>query len=544
MSENSINLRKLESLVDKQSLIFLGIICLSGLVIRFYYFPFDIPITLDGLGYFWYAIEIKEQMGFPETLQFPNNGWSTFLSIFYIVIPSGNFLDYMTIQKVVSVSVSVITIPIIYFLSRRFFSKSLAMISAVFFCFDPRIILNSLLGSTETLYIFLGTLTLFLFLSKRYSLICISFLIAGLMVLVRYEGVVILIPLTIMFFVKFRKKDKVILRYILLIGIFILILLPMVYIRTQTIESIRLQEGDLIGEEKFEDYKGEKFSLISTGYDGIISHSIMSPTSFYGEVLKGEDGFNDLLHIFEKGIKNLIQYFTWITIPIFIIFLPLGFYLFIKNRNHDKITIIIFLIVMCIPAFYAYSRGMQDTRYLLIMIPILSIFAASTIQKINEKINRPKILGLIIIVFLLSTSGLFLYNKQIDRDYERDSYLMSIKISDVALGVNDYYPEARYLDVSQFYKYEFPIKKKLIEFVGSRTFSMENYESLEEFILYYEDKGLTHIIFVNNETKLISLNDIESNAPFLKKEFESRDFNYKPNIAVYKIDYKIFKEMI
>ena len=64
------------------------VICLSligfvGAVIRFYYFPYDVPLTLDALSYFWYAIDISVLGQFPNNYNFPNNGWPSFLSIFF-----------------------------------------------------------------------------------------------------------------------------------------------------------------------------------------------------------------------------------------------------------------------------------------------------------------------------------------------------------------------------------------------------------------------------------------------------------------------------
>ncbi|MEM3063156.1 MAG: hypothetical protein QW303_06415, partial [Nitrososphaerota archaeon] len=58
-------------------LVLIGIL---GLLIRFYYFPYGIPIILDGYAYFWYAIDMSLLGTFPTGYSFPNNGWPALLS--------------------------------------------------------------------------------------------------------------------------------------------------------------------------------------------------------------------------------------------------------------------------------------------------------------------------------------------------------------------------------------------------------------------------------------------------------------------------------
>ena len=71
-----------------------------------YYFPYGIPITMDGLVYFKYAIDVSILDSLPQT-SLTNNGWPTFLSFFFSNVNSENFLDYMTVQRIVSISISI-----------------------------------------------------------------------------------------------------------------------------------------------------------------------------------------------------------------------------------------------------------------------------------------------------------------------------------------------------------------------------------------------------------------------------------------------------
>ena len=63
-------------------LIALGI---SGLVIRLYFFPVDVPLFGDSQGYFWYAIDTSILNQFPTGHNVTNNGWPIFLTVFFSV---------------------------------------------------------------------------------------------------------------------------------------------------------------------------------------------------------------------------------------------------------------------------------------------------------------------------------------------------------------------------------------------------------------------------------------------------------------------------
>ena len=67
----------------KRSFLCLITIGVISFVLRMYYFPYGVPITLDGLDYFSYAMELSKTGKFPEYPNFANNGWPSFLSIFF-----------------------------------------------------------------------------------------------------------------------------------------------------------------------------------------------------------------------------------------------------------------------------------------------------------------------------------------------------------------------------------------------------------------------------------------------------------------------------
>ena len=222
----------MQKLIENKSKIFsrnviicLGIIGLVGFLIRFFYFPDGIPITLDGTLYFWYANDLSISGTFPANVNIPNNGWPTFLSVFFYFFNSENFLDYMALQRYVTIIISVATIIPVFILCRKFCGNELSLLGASLFVFQPRIIENSLSGLTDPLFILLELTCLVLFLQNGFKFKYLSFAFLALACLVRYEGVVLIIPLSILF-LRINKIDKKnISRYFIAISIFLLVLL-------------------------------------------------------------------------------------------------------------------------------------------------------------------------------------------------------------------------------------------------------------------------------------------------------------------------------
>lgn len=143
-----------------------------------YYFPQGIPLSLDVLSYFFYANDVSILGKLPTGYHFPNNGWPIFISFFFSIFHSNNILDYMDLQRYLSISISVLTVIPVYFLCRRFVEKQYSLFGAVLFLLDPRLIQNSLLGDTQPLFICLGAVSLYLFFSKNMKIIYLSFGVA------------------------------------------------------------------------------------------------------------------------------------------------------------------------------------------------------------------------------------------------------------------------------------------------------------------------------------------------------------------------------
>ena len=510
---------------------FLIVIGLIGLVIRLYYLPFELPIIYDGVDYFSYAVVTSQQGQLPNGWGLTNNGWPIFLSIFFSGFNLENFLDFIHLQRYLSIIISVLTIIPVYLLCNRFIDKKYAIVGAALFLFEPRIITNSILGVTEPSFILLGTLAVFLFLSKNFRVVLISFFVLALFVMIRYEGILIVIPLLILYGIQNRKDRKSLIKIILLIGIFAITILPMSYARYEA-----------TGQE----------SIIMPVINGgmyYVSTIIIQGVPDYDDPIYGSNsGESKFLLFISLGLSSLIKYLGWVLIPTFLFFVPIGFFIILKKRDFQTITIFLFSIVLLIPAFYAYGRGIEETRYLYVIFPILCIISSLTIKKINSKFKKENLIIILIIIGILFSSIIFLDYKKIDYEHEKQAYFIAKEITNITKGINHYTPDSKWIQIAEIsnswpniplpketsYNQAFEIKK----------ISPNNYLSLEEYIKNSREKGLTHIVVNGDNGNPEFLNDVfhnEKKYSYLIKKFDSLDHNFDIQIKMYEINYTKFQ---
>lgn len=497
----------------KPIFIYIIVICVTSLFARLIIFPYDLPITLDGKEYFWYAIDMKILEQIPPNYRFPNNGWPVLLSVFYSGFDSNSFIDYMNFQRFLTVSISIITIPLIFLLCKKFVSTNYALLATIIFAFEPRVILNSILGITEPLFVLLITCMLLFLFQKKSNYIYAAFVAAALCALVRYEGLLLIIPLSISFFIKHRERKQII-KFCIAIGIFALIIIPSA--------SIRME---------------------STGSDGLTSH-ISAGVNHYQNISKtGEEGQEKLFKMFENGLKKLILYSGWISIPILWIFVPVGIFLAIKNKNPNLIILFAFSLTLLIPIFYAYTRDIQETRYFLSLLPIFCIFSSLTIKKMMEKTNSKIIVTVIIIFGITFSSMIFVDFKKMDIVGETELFDTAKIIVNISKGTNDISPVVKYYSIAILEKQEFPELRENIEILRPKIIKSDGFSTIDEYINFGKENELTHLVLDGKNENNI-LNDVylnSDNYPYLTEHFDS---SIKENkMKIFEINYKIFEKM-
>ena len=503
---------------NKKIILLLLPIGIISFLIKGYYFEPEISLNFDSLKYFFYATDISILGHLPNNYFLANNLWPIFLSVFFQLFQFENTIQYMDLQKQLSMILSTITIIPIYFLCRKFFKPKYSIIGALIFALEPRLIHNSMLGISESLYILLGTITLLFFLSSNKKLVYFSFLFVGLTTLVRAEGQMIFFAISIAFFIKFRKEKLVIPKYLLALGIFALIVTPMLTYQ------LGIEDNDTI------------FGRAA----GTISYHIQDPSE--------TDGGSGL-PFFIKGIENFSKFFIWDLIPIFILFVPIGILYFFKKIDFKKLTLILCGFSISIPAFYAYSIPLLDTRYLFMLYPIFCVISLFTIQKFSEHFTKNNIiLGLIIIVIFVSSS-IFMELKPVDNFQKFESYQILKEIVKEPKVMNLFYPEDDYLQSAVLpekwsnFKNLFSIERTDEHDIKNSIsnpitiISTNGYNSIEDYIK--ENTNLTHI-YTDQKTErpdfLKGIFENENKYKFLIKDYDSREFGYNYHVKIFRID--------
>ena len=487
------------------SLLIIGLI---GLSIRILFLHIEIPIYSDNFLYFRVAIDqITGYSSNVDTLG--NTGWPYFLSLFFRIIPSNNFMDYMVLQQFLTIGISVLTIVPIYFLSKRFVGEKFAVLSSAIFIFEPRIAQNSLFGVTEPLYIMALTISLALIFNKKYYLHCISFGILSLAILVRAEALFLLPVFFLIYFLHFKINKKSLLGTLLISIIIISILFPASVVRTDNI-----------------------------GNDGITARITQGMDHI--ENVGNENQFQ-IISIITDGIINMLKFLAWSQIPYLIFFVPLGVILIIKKMDKYEISLILVGISALIPTVYAYSFA-SDSRWIFPIYPIFCILSVISIKYLLQKTTKPKCFIIIVFSIIILSSIVYLDWKDIDKEHELEIYNLSLEITDIASGVNMFFPESSYLHVAGLTKVEnFPISSdQYLEKSTKQIWYVES-NSISEVIINGKEKGLTHLVIDNNPSRPQFILDVlmnEQDYPYLIKEFDSLKNGYNYELNIYKIDFE------
>jgi hypothetical protein len=506
--------------------VILLVICAVGFILRVVWIQHELPLTADSSGYFWYAIETSITGNFPNSecgwsCTFPNTGWSSFVSAFFMIFSFDNYVDYMNLQKYLGVIMSVITIIPMYYLSKVFIEKKYAIIATILFAFNPRIIENSISGNPEPMYIFAIVLMLYTFFQhgKNYPYITLG--IIGIISTIRYEGVLLVIPISLLYFYRYKFSKKIILKYFIAITIFLLIII-----------SWGTMKIDL------------------TGSDGITSHVSAGPT-YYSNVIDETENPNEaIINFLKTGITNMIKFLGLATLPLLTFLIPLGIYTMISKRKLSEFLILFSIVlVLLIPAFYAYSRNFQEVKYLLAIFPIFCIFSSFFIRNIIEKIKYKKsFLILFIGIIIFSTVG-FIEYKNVDDVNQVEVYEFS-KVVYSTVSITNYFSNAQYLDSMRMDSLEeFPILRNDLPTgipVLYTDYSIK-YDNIEEFIEKNKINGLTHIIVDKGNLRTEIFDDIflnENKYTYLIKIFDTFDNGYKDyHGKIFEIDYNEFYKL-
>ena len=533
----------------KNIILYLGLILTLGLILRFYYLPYDVPIVTDGFYSFVYAAKTVFEGNLPIGYGTTNTGWANFLALFFSLSDTSDPFYLMQIQRSLSVILSSLTIIPAFFIFRKFVNIRWALFGCLLLIIEPRLLMSSLEGIDYQLFFLLFVLAIALFLTKTNLTLFLSFGCIACATLVRYEGLLLLIPLSTMYFLKFKDRKSVV-KFLGMIFIVIIILAPISVLRTQATES----------------FCYETSFGIRCGDDGF-THAILAGPRFLSHTLNavsGQEVSETAIDLFNENNEKtdnyavlfvnkiivsfsaLLKFIGLALIPYFAFFVLYNIILRIKNKklgklDWDKKMIVFTTGIMFLTALYAYMRGIEEIRYVLIIIPLVCILSISWTNSVSEKISKNLGVIVILMVLVLISSIIFIEFEKRDSIHDRESFLVSQKIVELTDMTNRFHQDG-YVKTSVLIS-NWPVlpevdqNGKLIHVF--QKMPSNNYDDLTEFIMDSENYGLKYLVIDKDNELFDDLRTNPTGYPYLIKIFDSDEIGYKNHFMIYEIDYKL-----
>ena len=537
-----------------KTIISLSLIIILGLSIRFVYYPFGVPIVIDSFYDFVYASKTVFDNGLPIGYSVTNTGWANFLSFLFLFFDKTNPSQLMDVQRIASIIISTITALPIFFILRRFVDYKFALFGSLLLIVEPRLLLISLEGINYSLFFFLFVLTITFFLKKTSFSLFLSFVCLAFCAIVRYEGLLLVIPMSITYFIKFRDK-KSILRFLGMVAIMVIIILPIGILRMQATDDrcIEYIFGTVCGQDGITNniLSGPVwfYSIIVLNEQLTESHmsNIDDPSiKFHKEAYDDKEGLN-IFKVINESFSRLAKFLGLALIPYFGFFIAFNVISRIKNwkgfgLNFDSILILSCTGIMLLPALYAYTRGIDEIRYVLVVLPLLCIVSLSWNKSISEKILKNRSIIVILIVLILISSITFIEFNKRDSIHDIESFLVSQKIVELTSVTNTFHQDG-YVKTAVLIS-DWPIlpetsdSGKIVH--NFQKIPTKNHHDLAEFISDSKKYGLKYLV-IDKDNELF--NDLRKNPvgyPYLNKIFDSNNFDFENKFMIYEINYKLF----
>ena len=533
----------------KNIILYLGLILTLGLSLRFYYLPYDVPIATDGFHSFVYAAKTVFEGNLPVGYGTTNTGWANFLALFFSLSDTSDPFYLMQIQRSLSVILSSLTIIPAFFIFRKFVNVRWALFGCLLLIIEPRLLMSSLEGINYQLFFLLFVLAIALFLTKTKLTLFLSFGCIACATLVRYEGLLLLIPLSTMYFLKFKDKKSVV-KFLGMIFIVIIILAPISVLRIQATENLCYETsfGVRCGSDGFthDILVGQRF--LSHTLNAALGQEV-SETAIYLFNENNEKTDNYAVLFVNKIIVSfsaLLKFIGLALIPYFAFFVLYNIILRIKNKKSikldwDKKMIVFTASIMFLPALYAYMRGIEEIRYVLIIIPLVCILSISWTNSISEKISKNLGVIIILMVLVLISSIIFIEFEKRDSIHDRESFLISQKIVELTNMTNSFH-QSGYVKTAVLSS-SWPVLPEASQngkpIYVFQIVSTNDYDDLAEFIIDSRKYDLRYLVVDEDNELFAALRINPTVYPYLIKIFDSDEVGYKNHFMIYEIDYKL-----
>ena len=542
----------------KHIIFFLILISLISLGFKLYTVDFSVLPEEDTFGYVLRGMA-HNNGDFTEH-QRKTLGWSIFISPFFNMTDSNNFLDYVNITRGLGLAISIITIVPMYGLSRKFFDAKYSLCAVGLFAFEPHLNHISGLGYTEPLYILATILSLYFLLNKNSKYSYLSFLTIGLLWWVRWNGIVMLLIASIIFFTNFKKTPKLFLKYFACLAICLIVVSPMLIERNE-------QYGSPL-------FFSQNENMFTGEYTTILADNMMGVEYSAFDYID-DNGFGKFIEKFVfLGIYNLFFTLFKMSLPYLIFFLPFGIIFSLRAFDQEKkyIRSNWILILISLGAFVFYFAIMPEKRLIYHVYPFLIILATISLQRLveyglstfsfNEKHKKICMVGIMCTVIILSgfytlryeTPDPILSNEEIlfaetleskfngkilDSGYTLKGLLYA-HVTDPD-GVFKNYKISQ--NPGSYYMFEF--NSENVNLMPTTLYA----KSLEDFIEVSYEYELNYISINKKDVMIFypylgEIYENEDKFPYLTKVFDTENEGFeKLKAKVFEIDYKKFYQL-
>ena len=546
-------------MTKKNIILFLIIIGTISLGLKLYTVDFTVLPNEDAFEYV--LIAFAHNNG--DFTEHPRKtfGWTIFISPFFQLIDSNNFLDYVNITRGLGLAISIVTIVPMYILSRKFFDDKYSLCATGLFAFEPHLNYLAWQGLTEQLYILAIILSMYFILNRNSNYSYLSFLTIGLLWWVRWQGAIMLLIVSIIFFKIFKKTPKLFVKYSICLSITLIIVSPMLLDRYE-------QFGDPF-------YFSQSEHLFLGDYASILAYN-MKDVEYSAFDYIDDNGFGKFIGNFVLvGIYNLLLTHFKMSLPYLIVFLPFGIIFSLRAFDQEKkyIQSNWILILGTLIPFIVYFAILPEKRLIYHVYPFLIILAIIPLQRFveyglstfsyNERQKKIVLVSIMAVVLILSSFYTLRYDLP-DPELNDEKILFAETIDgkfegrildagDTLQGLN-YVHATNPLGVFKNYKIHNNLSTDFMEEFNSENRNLKPIQlyakSLEDFIEVSYEYELNYISINKNGVSdvfypyLDEIYENEEEFSYLTKVFDTEQDGFeKLKVKVFEINYEIFHDL-
>ena len=529
--------------------LYLILIVIISLGLKLYLVDFSLPVNSDNLSYVLNGI--AHSNGDFDHSPSRSIGWSLFLSPFFSLMNSNDFLDYSNVAKIISIGVSTTTIFLIYKVGRKFFDERYSLVVACLFAYLPYLNYNSVMALSEPLFIFSILMSFYFLLNDKSKFIIPALAFVGFSYWIRLNGIIFFLIISLIYILTFKKSRIFLRNYGIGLVIFLIIISP-----------ILLQKYEQFGDPFYSSYQDKMFS---NNYEELISN-LSSNTEASASSYIENNGILDFMYtFFIIGIFNSMIMLSKLSFPYIFILIPFGilfsFRAFDQKSQYTKANWIFILSSIFLMSFIL--SVVPEQRFLLFLMPFLVLFSVIPIHRVTEyglstfslSRNQKNAFLVIVIIIVIILSGLFtlryekldpgLENEKMDFAQYALENLHGNTLRDFG-GGTDYINSVILLDYNNFQ--DFKISSLADDTERSKLAYQEigvSASNIEDLILKGEPLNLNYLISNQHDTFYYPFVDQvyhnEEQYPYLIKIFDSHEHGYeKLKIKVFEIDYEKF----